>query len=95
MDTPTQSIVLGQPVEPISRIGQLARGTLVFAGVVLCLSAFGLWLVPTESPDSGKALMRCLVSVLFSGTGLALFFAGRSPGVDEFRLDAKTGYLRV
>ncbi|CUH63026.1 hypothetical protein TG4357_00437 [Thalassovita gelatinovora] len=84
---------LGQVAERAGRAGNLLRGLFVFAGVVLCLAAFGLWLVPANLSGPDAIPIRAALTFLFIGVGFLLFRMGRQDGREELAIDFNAGRL--
>lgn len=75
--------------------GGVGRALMVFCGVVLCLSAFGLWLMPAALEADGATVIRAALTSVFIGIGFSLFSKGRAPRQhDEVELDLRTAELR-
>lgn len=75
--------------------GAMGRAVMVFAGVVLCLAAFGLWLVPEAVSNPESQVIRAGLTCLFVGVGFALFHKGRDvPPAIEVELDLQRAELR-
>ncbi|MCG7492377.1 hypothetical protein [Thalassobius sp. Cn5-15] len=73
----------------------LLRSVMVFLGVVLCLAAFGLWLVPEAMESAEAQLIRAALTCVFIGSGFALFRKGRDTApVVGYALDQARGELR-
>ncbi|CUH84827.1 hypothetical protein [Thalassovita mediterranea] len=73
----------------------LLRSAMVFLGVVLCLAAFGLWLVPEAMESAEQQLIRAGLTCVFIGAGFTLFRKGRDTApVIGYALDQARGELR-
>ena len=79
-----------KPVSPCT----VARAMMRFLGVVLALSAVGVWVVQTHLWDVEIVLVKLVVSVIFGTSGLAMLQVGRDLGADEFHIDAERHELR-
>ncbi|MCM2561017.1 hypothetical protein M8756_01845 [Lutimaribacter sp. EGI FJ00015] len=68
--------------------------SLRFMGVVMILSAVGIWLVPVTAGDGAMVLMKLLVSLLFGCMGAVIVQWGRDGRTDEIHIDTGAGELR-
>lgn len=69
------------------------RAVMVFLGVVLCLAAFGLWLVPEAIAEA--QVIRAGLTFLFVGGGFALYRQGRDDRLMQvYELDPVSDELR-
>ena len=93
MDITNHGMVLGSVAERAGRAGVLLRGLFVFVGVVLCLSAFGLWLVPARLSGPDAITIRAALTCLFVGIGFLLFHMGRRDSLEELAIDFNAGKL--
>ena len=76
--------------------GHATSGALAsFLGVVLCVAALGLWLVPGASFDPSLMLMKLGLSIFFMIGGAMCLAAARRDSHPEVELDARRGVLRV
>ena len=76
--------------------GHAASGALSgFLGVVLCVSALGLWLVPGASFDPVLMLMKMGLSVFFLIGGMMFLAGSNRDAHPEVELDPKRGVLRL
>lgn len=95
MQTITYPLTFEDQMRAEHYISEGARVLLIFLGVVLCLAAFGLWLVPeaVEAPEA--RVIRAGLTCLFIGAGYFLFRKGRED-LDRFEqeLDLVKGELR-
>lgn len=73
---------------------QALAGAARFAGVVLMLSALGIWILSGPLWDAEMMLVRLAISVLFMSLGLMLLHAGRGRVRDEVHLDTRAQQLR-
>jgi len=75
--------------------GSILRSLMTFFGVVLCLAAFGLWLVPEAVATPASQVIRAGLTFLFIGAGFALYCQGRMSDVaTTMELDLRSGELR-
>jgi len=76
--------------------GHATSGALTsFLGVVLCVAALGLWLVPGASFDPTLMLIKLGLSIFFLIGGSMFLVASRSDNHPEVELDARRGILRI
>ena len=65
------------PTRPASQPNEPLRAFMVFLGVVFCMAAFGLWLVPEAMASAEARVIRAGLTCLFVGAGFFLFRKGR------------------
>ncbi len=76
--------------------GHATSGALAsFLGVVLCVAALGLWLVPGASFDPALMLMKLGLSIVFLIAGSLCLMLARRDTHPEVELDANRGILRI
>ncbi|UYV35855.1 hypothetical protein N4R57_12365 [Rhodobacteraceae bacterium D3-12] len=66
-----------------------------FFGVVLCVAALGLWLVPGASFDPALMLIKLGLSIFLMIGGSMFLVAARRDTHPEVQLDSRRGILRV
>lgn len=66
-----------------------------FFGVVLCVAALGLWLVPGASFDPSLMLVKLGLSIFLMIGGSMFLAASRRDTHPEVHLDSRRGLLRV
>jgi len=78
-----------------AQAGSILRSLMTFFGVVLCLAAFGLWLVPAAVATPASQVIRAGLTFLFIGAGFALYCQGRNTNeATTMELDLRGGELR-
>lgn len=76
--------------------GHATSGALAgFAGVVLCVAALGLWLVPGASFDPALMLIKLGLSIFFMIGGSICLSASRRDTHPEVELNPRRGILRI
>ena len=81
----------GYAIEGHANSGAVAS----FLGVVFCVAALGLWLVPGASFDPTLMLIKLGLSIFFLIGGSMFLVASRSDTHPEIELDARRGILRI
>lgn len=76
--------------------GHATSGALPsFLGVVLCVAALGLWLVPGASFDPSLMLIKLGLSIFLMIGGLLCLSVARRDSFPEVELDARGARLRI
>lgn len=84
-----------QTIKLPNQASETLRALMVFLGVVFCLAAFGLWLVPDAMASAEARVIRAGLTCLFVGTGFFLFRKGREETEQfEQEIDLLRGEVR-
>ncbi|WP_412562778.1 hypothetical protein [Thalassobius sp. MITS945101] len=92
---PVPFVTSSQTINLSNQASETLRALMVFLGVVFCLAAFGLWLVPDAMASAEARVIRAGLTCLFVGAGFFLFRKGREEtGQLEQEIDLLRGEVR-